>query len=87
MTEVQAIEADIEVTRDRMGATVEELASRLSPAHLKDRAVHAVKDATIGRVRRTGRRVGNVTKRNPIPAALIGGAVALLLFEAWRRRD
>jgi hypothetical protein len=95
--EMKAIEADIDATRERMGETLEELGSRLNPGYLKDEAIHAVKDATIGRVRRaatsgarsvrsTGRRLGVATKRNPLPAALIGGGVVLMFLGAWSRR-
>ena len=94
--EMKAIEADIDATRDRMGETLEELGSRLNPHHLKDEAVHAVKDATIGKVQRAastgvrsvkkaGKQMGGATKRNPLPAALIGGGLALMIAGAWRR--
>jgi ElaB/YqjD/DUF883 family membrane-anchored ribosome-binding protein len=48
--EVDALVAEIEVTRSEMTGTVEELGDRLDPAAIADRTTEKVREATIGKV-------------------------------------
>jgi ElaB/YqjD/DUF883 family membrane-anchored ribosome-binding protein len=86
-----AIRADIEATRERLGETLEELGSRLNPQRLKQQAKDAVHDATIGRVQNmarntmdkatnTGKGIADVVRENPIPIALIALGAGWLLY-------
>jgi ElaB/YqjD/DUF883 family membrane-anchored ribosome-binding protein len=77
-----------------MGDTLEELGARLNPQRLKQQAKDKVHDATIGRVQTmaqntidkasgAGRKVTDIVRENPIPAALIAAGVSWL---AWSSR-
>jgi len=73
------IERQIEQTRERMSNHIDELGERLNPATLKaqarEHAVEAVRDTT---VYRTGSRVVDMVRDNPIPAAMMGVGAAWL---------
>ncbi|MFL5593113.1 MAG: DUF3618 domain-containing protein [Gemmatimonadaceae bacterium] len=90
-----ATRAEIAATRERMGDTLEELSARLSPGRLKQQAKDTVRDATIGRVQTmaqgtvdkatsAGRKVADVVRENPIPAALIAAGISWLAWSARR---
>jgi gas vesicle protein len=89
------IRADIEATRTRMGETLEELGTRLNPDRLKEQAKEAIHDATIGRVQTmarntagkaadTGRRITDVIRDNPIPAAMVVAGLGWMIFGGKR---
>ena len=91
----EAIRANIDATRQRMGDTLEELASRLNPGHLKQQAKDKLREATIGRVQTMGRTtvdkassagrgVADLVKANPIPSALIALGAGWLVWSARR---
>ena len=86
-----AIRADIDATRGRLGDNVEALGAHLNPSLLKQRVKDGVREATIGRVQTmasnakervvdTSRSVVDVIRENPIPAAMIAGGLGWLLF-------
>jgi ElaB/YqjD/DUF883 family membrane-anchored ribosome-binding protein len=93
---VDAIRADIEATRERIGDNVEALGAHLNPSLLKQRVKDGVREATIGRVQNmasnakervvdTSRTVVDVIRENPIPAAMIAGGLGWLLFSSRRQ--
>jgi ElaB/YqjD/DUF883 family membrane-anchored ribosome-binding protein len=90
------IRADIEQSRVAMSDTLNQIQERLSPARLKAQAKEKVRDATIGRMNRmaknvgdragnTGRGIVDVMKENPVPLALIGIGAGLLFMKTRRR--
>lgn len=94
----EEIRADIERTRERLGATVEALGAHLNPSLLKQRVKDSVREATIGRAQimarnardkaeESGRSLIGTLRDNPIPAALIAGGIGWLLFSKRRDRD
>lgn len=89
--QAEAIRADIERTRDRMGDTIEALGERLNPARIKQQVKDNIREATIGRVQTMannaknrveegGRGLVATIRDNPIPAAMIVGGIGWLLF-------
>lgn len=98
----ELLREEIARTRTEMGHTIQELKERLNRQNLmeradtlKDQAVEAAKEATVGRaeevvsdagqtVRGIASRVIDTIKAHPIPAVL---AAALLGFLAYRLRS
>ncbi len=84
-----AIRADIEQTRERLGETVEALGEQLNPANITQRVKETVRDATIEKVKTmandTKNRLADSIRENPIPYALIAGGIGWLLVN--RRRE
>ncbi|HXE58452.1 MAG TPA: DUF3618 domain-containing protein [Gemmatimonadales bacterium] len=92
------IEAEIEQTRQRMSENIEAIGQKLSPEHLKQQAKDALSDAgeavtesmrgaasAVGeRAREFGESAVEVIRRNPIPAAAVGIALAWLLMRTAR---
>ena len=87
--------SDIDATRERMGDTLEELGARLNPQRLKQQAKNKVREATIGRVQTmaqttkdkatsAGRKVTDVVRENPIPAALIAAGISWFVWSSRR---
>lgn len=69
------IEREIERTRERMTRNIDALGNRLSPQNLKAQA----KDAITEKAQRTGSRIVELVRRNPLPFAAVGlGAIWLL---------
>ena len=82
------IEREIEETRARMGQNIDELGDRLSPDNLKHEAKsairHVAKDAVsnVGeQARRTGSRLVDVIRKNPLPVIAVGAGVTWLLTQ------
>ena len=86
---------DIDATRKRMGDTLEELSTRLNPQRLKQQAKDKVREATIGRVQTmaqttmdkatgAGRKVTDIVRENPIPAAMIAAGISWLFWNSRR---
>ena len=89
--DVVVIRAEIEETRAQMGDTLDEIGERLRPSHIKQQIGQGIHDATVGRVEDAarnaadsvsgaGRRLVNVVRDNPIPAAMVGVGLTWLLF-------
>ncbi len=79
--DAQRLRAEIERTREHLGATVEQLAAR---ADVKARA----RDKATGLVRQARSRVVSVTRGHPVPlAAAAAGALAVAVsLTIWQRR-
>ena len=80
------IEREIEETRSRMSQNIDELGDRLSPDNLKQEAKSAIRhvahDAVSnvgGQARRTGSRLVDVIRENPLPVIAVGAGVTWLL--------
>jgi gas vesicle protein len=87
----EQIEREIEQTRARLGRDIDELGNRLSPKNLKQEAKTAIKDAAQGAVsnvgeqaRRTGFRLVEVIRENPLPVIAVGAGVTWLLTQRSR---
>ncbi len=80
--EVEATRAQIELTRAEMTETVDALQERLDPQRLKERAKVQARDTA----RSTGSEILETIKQNPIPAAIAGGLLGLLLLRRLRSR-
>jgi ElaB/YqjD/DUF883 family membrane-anchored ribosome-binding protein len=87
----EEIEREIEQTRARLGRDIDELGNRLSPQNLKEEAKVAIKDAAQGAVsnvseqaRRTGYRLVEVIRENPLPVIAVGAGVTWLLTQRSR---
>jgi hypothetical protein len=76
--EVRSLELDIEVTRDELDRTLDELQAKLSPRRQLRDAVRAARrnGADLGRI------AADYSRRHPVPVVLAG---ALLLTLAGRR--
>jgi ElaB/YqjD/DUF883 family membrane-anchored ribosome-binding protein len=82
----EEIELEIEQTRTRLSRDIDELGNKLSPQNLKEEAKSAIKDAAQGAVsnvgeqaRRTGFRLVEVIRENPLPVIAVGAGVTWLL--------
>lgn len=93
-----AIRADIERTRERLGANVEALGAQLNPSNLKQRLKDSVREATIGKVQHmasntteriteTGRGLAQVIRDNPLPAAVAAAGLGWLILSSRDQRD
>lgn len=93
-----AIRADIERTRERLGATVEALGAQLNPSNLKQRVKDSVREATIGKVQHmasntteriteTGRGLAQVIRDNPLPAAVAAAGLGWLILSSRDQRE
>jgi gas vesicle protein len=87
----EEIEREIEQTRTRLSRDIDELGNRLSPQNLKEEAKTAIKDAAHGAVsnvgeqaRRTGSRLVEVIRENPLPVIAVGAGVTWLLTQRSR---
>jgi ElaB/YqjD/DUF883 family membrane-anchored ribosome-binding protein len=87
----EQIEREIEQTRSRLSQDIDELGTRLSPENLKEEAKTAIKDAAHGAVsnvgeqaRRTGSRLVEVIRENPLPVIAVGAGVTWLLTQRSR---
>ncbi len=84
----QEIEREIEQTRNRMSQNIDELGDRLKPENLKQDAKDAIKSAAQDAVsnvgdqaRRTGSRLVDVLRENPLPVIAVGAGVTWLLTQ------
>lgn len=87
----QEIEREIEQTRSRLSRDIDELGNRLTPHNLKEEAKTAIKGAAQGAVsnvgeqaRRTGFRLVEVIRENPLPVIAVGAGVTWLLTQRSR---
>jgi ElaB/YqjD/DUF883 family membrane-anchored ribosome-binding protein len=87
----EEIERDIEQTRSRLSRDIDELGNKLSPQNLKEEAKSAIKGAAQGAVsnvgeqaRRTGFRLVEVIRENPLPVIAVGAGVTWLLTQRSR---
>jgi len=87
----EEIEREIEQTRSRLSRDIDELGNKLNPQNLKEEAKSAIKDAAHGAVanvgeqaRRTGFRLVEVIRENPLPVIAVGAGVTWLLTQRSR---
>ncbi|MEA2722775.1 MAG: hypothetical protein QOH59_546 [Gemmatimonadales bacterium] len=86
------IEREIEETRARMSNNIDELGDRLSPDNLKHEAKSAIRHvahdavSNVGeQARRTGSRLVDVIRENPLPVIAFGAGVTWLLTQRSNR--
>src|SRR5919112_2561278 len=84
----EEIEREIEQTRGRLSRDIDELGNKLNPQNLKEEAKSAIKGAAQGAVsnvgeqaRRTGFRLVEVIRENPLPVIAVGAGVTWLLTQ------
>lgn len=82
----EEIEREIEQTRNRMSRDIDELGDRLRPDNLKEEAKTAIKNVAHNAVsnvgeqaRRTGSRLVEAIRENPLPVIAVGAGVTWLL--------
>ncbi len=89
----EQIEAEIERTRERISSDIDAISYKLSPQRLRERAqetlhdaqevvmstVHDVTQAVSDQAKETSSSFFDLVKENPLPAALIGLGVGLLV--------
>ena len=82
------IEGDIEHTRAELSETIDALQEKLRPSNLVSDATDRVKTATTEKVRDMADTAGDTmqemwadTRKNPLPALLIGAGVAWMLYD------
>jgi ElaB/YqjD/DUF883 family membrane-anchored ribosome-binding protein len=87
----EEIEREIEQTRHRLSRDIDELGNKLSPENLKEEAKSAIKGVAHGAVsnvgvqaRRTGSRLVEVIRDNPLPVIAVGAGVTWLLTQRSR---
>jgi ElaB/YqjD/DUF883 family membrane-anchored ribosome-binding protein len=77
---VSEIRRDIERTQREMGRTIDEIQHRLSPHYMMEQTKKSVREAGV----RTSRSVLDRITSNPIPAAMVGVGLWLLIRENGR---
>ncbi|HEV8453884.1 MAG TPA: DUF3618 domain-containing protein [Gemmatimonadales bacterium] len=87
----EEIEREIGQTRNRLSRDIDELGNKLSPQNLKEEAKSAIKGAAHGAVsnvgeqaRRTGSRLVEAIRENPLPVIAFGAGVTWLLTQRSR---
>jgi ElaB/YqjD/DUF883 family membrane-anchored ribosome-binding protein len=76
------IEREIEQTRARMSERIDTISEKLRPGNLAQSAVESAGE----QARRTGSRLANVIRENPIPVAAIGLGVTWLVAQQRSKR-
>jgi hypothetical protein len=72
----EVLEDEIERSRERISADLDQLGERLKPQHLKERAQGALEE----KARRAARRLIDVIRSNPVQTAIGAGVTGLLLL-------
>jgi gas vesicle protein len=87
----EEIELEIQHTRNRLSRDIDDLGNKLNPHNLKEEAKSAIKGAAQGAVsnvseqaRRTGSRLVEVIRENPLPVIAVGAGVTWLLTQRSR---
>jgi ElaB/YqjD/DUF883 family membrane-anchored ribosome-binding protein len=87
----EEIERELGQTRNRLSRDIDELGNKLNPQNLKEEAKSAIKGAAHGVVsnvgeqaRRTGSRLVEVIRENPLPVIAVGAGVTWLLTQRSR---
>ncbi len=80
--EVAAARAEVELARAEMTETVDALQEKLQPRNLEEQAKVRVKEEAHTR----GQQVLEAVRRNPMPVAVAGGVLFLLLVRRLRGR-
>lgn len=84
----EAIERDIEQTRERMSQNIDALGHKLSPRNLKQQAKEAISGAAhdaaasvSDKARRTGSKVIESLRENAVPVAMVGAGVTWMIMK------
>ncbi|MDF3057202.1 MAG: hypothetical protein K0R17_1417 [Rariglobus sp.] len=97
--ETEAIRAEIDTTRHRMGETIDALGRRLKGRHLLDEALHLLrKQQENGNMTKLKNRISesagtayhsvvDTIKSNPVPVALVGAGVGWIIYERVRSQQ
>ena len=81
----RALEREIEARRARLAATIDELAGRVQPAALKDRAVHSVQHKALALTTDSDGAL-RVERVGAVAVAVVGVLVLVVLRRRSRRR-
>ena len=95
--ETEIIAADIRITQERLGDTVEEIGERFNPTRLKEELKSDIRDATIGKVENMAQQTADMVsdaqrslmqsiRENPIPAVMVGLGLGWMILNASNRK-
>jgi hypothetical protein len=80
---VDALERDVESSREKLDGTLAELQSRLNPSSLAEELTGTRDPA--GAAALTAERLSETVRSNPLPVLLIGAGLAFLAFATMRQ--
>jgi gas vesicle protein len=95
--ETEIIAADIRISQERLGDTVEEIGERFNPTRLKEELKSDIRDATIGKVENMAQQTADMVsdaqrslvqsiRENPIPAVMVGIGLGWMILNASTRK-
>jgi ElaB/YqjD/DUF883 family membrane-anchored ribosome-binding protein len=95
--ETEIIAADIRITQERLGNTVEEIGERFNPTRLKEELKHDIRDATIGKVENMAQQTADIVsdaqrtimqtiRENPVPFVVVGLGLGWMVLNASSRK-
>jgi ElaB/YqjD/DUF883 family membrane-anchored ribosome-binding protein len=95
--ETEIIAADIRITQERLGDTVEEIGERFNPTRLKEELKSDIRDATIGKVENMAQQTADMVsdaqrsimqsiRENPVPAVMVGIGLGWMILNASNRK-
>ena len=95
--ETEIIAADIRITQERLGDTVEEIGERFNPTRLKEELKSDIRDATIGKVENMAQQTADMVsdaqrslmqsiRENPIPVVMVGLGLGWMILNASTRK-
>ena len=94
--ETEIIAADIRITQERLGDTVEEIGERFNPTRLKEELKSDIRDATIGKVENMAQQTAEMVsdaqrslmqsiRENPVPVIMVGIGLGWMILNASRK--
>ena len=94
--ETEIIAADIRITQERLGDTVEEIGERFNPTRLKEELKSDIRDATIGKVENMAQQTAEMVsdaqrslmqsiRENPVPVIMVGVGLGWMILNASRK--
>ena len=95
--ETEIIAADIRITQERLGDTVEEIGERFNPTRLKEELKSDIRDATIGKVENMAQQTADMVsdaqrsimqsiRENPVPAVMVGVGLGWMILNASKSK-
>ena len=95
--ETEIIAADIRISQERLGDTVEAIGERFNPTRLKEELKHDIRDATIGKVENMAQQTADMMsdaqrsimqsiRENPIPFVIAGVGLGWMILNATSRK-
>jgi ElaB/YqjD/DUF883 family membrane-anchored ribosome-binding protein len=95
--ETELIAADIRITQERLGDTVEEIGERFNPTRLKEELKHDIRDATIGKVENMAQQTAEMVsdaqrtimetiRENPVPFVIAGLGIGWMIVNATTKK-